>query len=58
MTAGDFGRLIKAKRERLSLTQVEAAKRSGVTANTVARWERGEVTPSPFVQKAALQLLK
>lgn len=29
-------------------TQTEAAAKTGVTANTWARWERGEVTPHPL----------
>lgn len=33
-------------RSSLKLTQVQAARLIGVTANTWARWERGEVTPS------------
>jgi transcriptional regulator with XRE-family HTH domain len=35
---------LKRIRLRLTLTQAQLAERLGVTANTVARWERGEVT--------------
>ena len=38
---------IKALRERLHLTQKALAEAVGVEPNTVARWERGEVTISP-----------
>ena len=37
------GKELKAIRERLKLTQVEFAELVGVTSNTIARWERGEV---------------
>jgi transcriptional regulator with XRE-family HTH domain len=37
-------------------TQKDLAERLGVTSNTVARWERGEVTPSRFVVRAIAQL--
>lgn len=38
---------IKALREALGLTQVEFARRVRVNAQTVSRWERGEVRPNP-----------
>lgn len=37
---------IRAARVKLNLTQVQFAKKIGVAPNTVARWERGESTPS------------
>ena len=37
------GRELKRIRRRLMLTQVRLAEQLGVTSNTVARWERGEV---------------
>lgn len=37
------GAEIKTLRKRLGMTQEEFAKLLGVTANTVARWERGEL---------------
>ena len=38
------GKELKAIRKRLKLTQREVAEQIGVTANTVARWERDEIT--------------
>ena len=38
------GKELKQIRQRLGLTQVELAEQLGVTANTVARWERDEVS--------------
>lgn len=37
------GKKLKAIRKRLQLTQAQFAELVGVTANTVARWERGEM---------------
>jgi predicted ATPase/DNA-binding CsgD family transcriptional regulator/DNA-binding XRE family transcriptional regulator len=37
---------IRTRRLRLGLTQAELAAWLGVTANTVARWERGEIRPA------------
>lgn len=38
------GRTLKMIRTRLGLTQNAMAQRIGVTKNTVARWERNEMT--------------
>ena len=38
------GREVRRVRKALGLTQVEFAVRVGVTSNTVARWERAELT--------------
>jgi transcriptional regulator with XRE-family HTH domain len=46
----EFGIWLKVEREARGWTQVEMAQRIGVSANTVARWERGEVTPNPLTQ--------
>jgi DNA-binding transcriptional regulator YiaG len=43
-------------RKSLGLTQVQIAERIGVTSNTVARWERGEVRISEPVSKLILLL--
>jgi transcriptional regulator with XRE-family HTH domain len=39
-------RVLRDKRKLLRLTQAEIARQLGVAANTVARWERGEMRPS------------
>ena len=44
---------IRQKRIALNLTQAELAERFDVKTNTVARWERGEVSPKA---KGMLQL--
>lgn len=48
-----IGDRLKAEREEAGLTQEEAARILRVSANTVARWERGERTPS----EASVQML-
>lgn len=37
------GRELRSIRQKLSLTQAALAEAIGVTSNTVARWERGEM---------------
>lgn len=41
-----LGTSIKTSRENLGLTQADLAIRVGVTQQTIARWERGDSTPS------------
>lgn len=48
---------IKELRKSLGYTQAKLAEELGVTANTVARYERGELRPSPPVTKL-LKLLE
>ncbi|GEM_PF-2449975 len=45
------GNEIKELRKKLSLTQAQLAVEIGVTSNTVARYERNEIKPSPPVTK-------
>ena len=45
------GHELRAIRRRLRLTQVELAVRVGVTGNSLARWERGEVGISAPVER-------
>jgi len=45
--AGD----LKRRRAALGLTQLSLAQRLGVAANTVARWERGELPVTPQASK-------
>jgi transcriptional regulator with XRE-family HTH domain len=40
--------LLRRIRELRGWTQTKLAAKLGVTANTVARWERGEVQPHPL----------
>ena len=40
------GEELKSIRKRLGMTQVELSKLVGVTSNTIARWERDEVSIS------------
>jgi DNA-binding transcriptional regulator YiaG len=47
MTGSD----IREMRRELSMTQVEMGALIGVAGNTVARWERGELRPSPMAQR-------
>lgn len=45
-----FGTWLRVERLAREWTQAELAAVIAVSANTVARWERGEVTPSPLAQ--------
>src|SRR5262245_22404098 len=42
-----LGNALRANRHRRGLTQVDVARRLGVTAETVCRWERGRSRPRP-----------
>lgn len=46
------GKNLKAKRNELDFTQEQLATELGVTANTVARWERDEMKIPPFLHLA------
>lgn len=51
MTPGtDFGTWLRVERLARDWRQADMAKALGVSANTVARWERGEVSPTPMAQ--------
>lgn len=53
------GEEIRKARHDLGFTQVELGEALGVAANTVARWERDEVTPeSPRMLRLALRGLE
>jgi transcriptional regulator with XRE-family HTH domain len=39
-------------------TQTQAAAKAGVSANTWARWERGELTPNPLRERDFKRLLR
>jgi transcriptional regulator with XRE-family HTH domain len=46
------GTTIRTLRTEAGLSQAGLAARLGVAANTVARWERGEMAPPPYVLEA------
>ena len=51
MTPGtDFGTWLRVERLARDWRQADMAKALGVSTNTVARWERGEVSPTPMAQ--------
>jgi len=55
MTAATFAAEIVGFRRRTGWTQARLAAALGVSANTIARWERGERTPrSPDTIRLAL----
>jgi|tagenome__1003787_1003787.scaffolds.fasta_scaffold20597322_1 DNA-binding transcriptional regulator YiaG len=45
-----FGFWVKVERQAREWTQAQMAAVVGVSTNTIARWERGEVTPTPLAQ--------
>lgn len=50
---------IRARREHLKLTQKQLGAAFGVTWNTIARWERGELNPTaPGMMQLAFQTLE
>ena len=51
------GTQIKQLRKTIGYTQAKLAEEVGVTSNTIARYERGELKPSPPVMKL-LKLLE
>lgn len=46
------GKELKKERKKLDFTQEQLANELGVTANTVARWERDEMKIPPFLHLA------
>jgi putative transcriptional regulator len=52
----DAGRIIRAWRRRIGLTQEGLAQALSVTFSTVSRWENGHVKPSKLAWKALEQL--
>jgi DNA-binding transcriptional regulator YiaG len=48
------GREVRLLRDRLGLTQADFAERVGVTRNSVARWERGEMA----IRESAVRLMR
>ena len=54
MTPQDLARI----REGMGWTQTQAAAKVGVSMNTWARWERGEVAPHPLREPHLQRLLR
>lgn len=54
----DFAAWLRFEREQRDLTLAEMADIIGVHWNTVARWERGTMTPSALTQGAVRDKLK
>ena len=53
------GQEIRVARERLALTQEKLGEHFGVTRNTIARWERGELIPKwPKLLRLAFRALE
>lgn len=50
--------LIKETRKRLGLTQLQFAKKLGVSFQSVNRWERGRAKPLPIVLKQIEVMVK
>ena len=48
---------IRTLRLEAGLTQARLASLLGVSTNTVARWERGVITPPPYVEAAIKHVL-
>lgn len=46
------GQRLRAKRLKAALSQAALGRLLGITTNTVARWERDEMTPSPMLWAA------
>lgn len=49
--------VIRELRQRLHLSQERLAQQLGVSFQTVNRWERGKVNPSPMATKLIKQIL-
>ena len=56
--ADTFGKLLLTARVRRWLTQAEVGVLVGRTANTIARWERGELRPGALVMSSALSIVR
>jgi DNA-binding transcriptional regulator YiaG len=52
-----FAKKIKSQRQRLGLTQAEAAVMLDVSKRALEQWEAGERTPLPVAQEGALARL-
>jgi transcriptional regulator with XRE-family HTH domain len=50
--------LVKETRKRLGLTQLQFAKKLGVSFQSVNRWERGKTKPLPIILKQIEVMVK
>ncbi|MBN3884522.1 MAG: helix-turn-helix transcriptional regulator [Nostoc sp.] len=53
----NIGKLVRALRQELNLSQEKFAAEFGVTFPTINRWENGHVTPSPLAIQRISSLL-
>ena len=53
-----FSTRLRSRRLRLHLTQRDVGQVTGYHANTVARWERGEMVPCEPVQRVVMRRLR
>jgi DNA-binding transcriptional regulator YiaG len=53
-----FADTIRSERQRLNLTQAEAAAVLEVPARTLWEWEHGKTTPLPVAQEGVIARLK
>lgn len=58
MTQKDFTTIVTNKREALDLTQIEFAKKIGVSWFTVLRWEHGRMMPKPDALRFWVERIK
>jgi len=53
-----FAEQLKQERERLGITQAQAASLLGVSKSVLAKWEIADRTPLDLTQEGALQRLR
>ena len=53
-----FAEKLKAERERLGITQAQAASLLSVSKSVLAKWEIADRTPLPITQEGALARLR
>ncbi|MHC0066215.1 helix-turn-helix domain-containing protein [Nostoc sp. UIC 10890] len=53
----NIGKLVRALRQELNLSQEKFAAEFGVTFPTINRWENGHVTPSPLAIQRIISLI-
>ncbi len=53
-----FSEALKAARKEAGLTQKTLSEVSEIPRRTIEDWERGIITPAPYVQKLVLEWIK